>query len=416
MPKEVIIIGGGMAGLSAAAELRGCRVTLVEAKNRFGGRIHTLYKDGNVIELGAEFVHGQNKALLSVIHNAGLALADASERNQMLVAGRLQPIALWDKFGELAARIETQKPDKSFLSFIDETALDEGGRKMMLTFVAGFDAADPARISAHSLRRAEYASEQMNGQKEARLQTGYASLAEFMESKARHSGATLLKNVVVHAVRWRRGRVQVEASCDRLTETFLADAAIVTLPLGVLKARAVTFEPALPDKEEAVAGLEFGNAIKLTLVFRRPWWPDPDFGFIHTLDESLQTWWSDSRGPILTGWAGGPKADALLNHSPAELEVLAVEALSRLFSISLQKIRTELISSHTHNWAHDPHIRGAYSYIPVGGLFYPKQLGAPVKETLFFAGEATARDGQMGTVFAALESGQRVARELMNAI
>jgi len=64
------------------------------------------------------------------------------------------------------------------------------------------------------------------------------------------------------------------------------------------------------------------------------------------------------------------------------------------------------------NWAADPHMRGAYSYIPVNGLFLPKQLGAPVANTLFFAGEATARDAQTGTVFAALESGLRVADEI----
>jgi len=73
--------------------------------------------------------------------------------------------------------------------------------------------------------------------------------------------------------------------------------------------------------------------------------------------------------------------------------------------------RPELVASYTHNWTQDPHVRGAYSYIPVGGLFLPKQLAAPVEHTLFFAGEATALDGQMGTVFGALESGHRAARE-----
>ena len=87
-------------------------------------------------------------------------------------------------------------------------------------------------------------------------------------------------------------------------------------------------------------------------------------------------------------------------------------ALARLFSTSTDRVRSELLSVQTHNWASDPFARGAYSYIPVNGLFLPKQLSAPVENTLFFAGEATAHDAQMGTVFGALESGLRVAREV----
>ena len=69
MPKSVIIIGGGIAGLSAANELlrSGCIVTVLEAKKRFGGRMHTI-RDGKLpIELGAEFIHGKSKPLLHAI-------------------------------------------------------------------------------------------------------------------------------------------------------------------------------------------------------------------------------------------------------------------------------------------------------------------------------------------------------------
>jgi len=190
-----------------------------------------------------------------------------------------------------------------------------------------------------------------------------------------------------------------------------AEAALITLPLGIWKAREVLFEPALPEKQEAADQLQFGNVTKVTLVFREQWWKK--FGFIHAFEEPIPTWWTDPRGPVLTGWAGGPKADALVMHSPAQLEMLALKILSKIFR--KKALQRKLVACHTYNWANDPQIRGAYSYIPVNGLDLPKALGAPIASTLFFAGEATVRDAQMGTVFGALESGLRAAREILGA-
>lgn len=412
MPKEIIIIGGGIAGLTAATQLSGFRVTVLEAKNRFGGRIHTLKSAGNVIETGAEFIHGESKSLLGAIRSAGLDIQPASPRNQVHEGNRLTPINLWEQWGELSKRIEPKKRDISFLSFINEEPLSEPTKRMMVAFVSGFNAADPGQISAHSLRLADYSSEHMNGDQQSRLRTGYSDLVNSLEARARSAGANLLKNVEVRTVRWKAGQVHLEALTENHTETFSSDAVILTLPLGVLKSGAVVFQPALPEKQEAIAGLQFGHAVKIVLVFRKHWWLERDFGFIHSLDEPLQTWWSDPRGPVLTGWAGGPKAELLLRHSPEELEEVAIATLSRLFAVPEKEVRSHLVASHTHNWSNDPHVRGAYSYIPVDGLFLPKQLGAPVENTLFFAGEATATDAQLGTVFAALESGERVAREV----
>lgn len=412
MRKNIIIIGGGIAGLSAAATSRECRVTLLEAKDRFGGRICTQKTESGLVELGAEFIHGCNKSLLDAIHDARLSTHSVSKQNQYFVSGKLEPFPVWEKFGELTDRIDPNQRDPSFLQFLETQSLDKPTRRKMIAFAEGFNAAHADRLSAHSLRRAGYSAAQMDGEEQSRIDQGYSALVDFFVTKAQESGATLHTDTVVHAVRWQRGQVEVEATRDEKVEIFTGDAAIVTLPLGVLKARDVTFEPALPDKEEAITGLEFGNVVKIVLVFQKPGWPGRDFGFIHALDEALPTWWSDPRGATLVGWAGGSKADALAAHSPAQLETLALEILSRLFPCSVDAIRAQFISSYTHDWQADPHVRGAYSYISVNGLFLPKQLGAPVEGTLFFAGEATAQDAQTGTVFAALESGLRVAREI----
>jgi monoamine oxidase len=194
-------------------------------------------------------------------------------------------------------------------------------------------------------------------------------------------------------------------------KTIEADAAVITLPLGVLKAGAVKFDPPLTQKLDAVRDLQFGNVLKVVHVFDRQWWPD--FGFIVAPEEVIPTWWTDPRGLVLTGWAGGPKADSLINYSPDEIETLGLSILERIFPSHTAAMYDSHAGAHVHNWAHDRDIRGAYSYIPVNGLDLPRLLGAPLADTLFFAGEATVTDAQTGTVFGAYESGLRAAHELI---
>jgi monoamine oxidase len=169
----------------------------------------------------------------------------------------------------------------------------------------------------------------------------------------------------------------------------------------------------LPEKFEAARGLEFGNVVRIVFQFRESFWED--YGFVHVLDRPLLTWWNDPRGPIVTGWAGGPHADVLLKHSRLELEEMGLEILGDILSERKDVLRSRLVASHYKNWTDDPHIRGAYSYIPVNGLDLPQVLAAPIAGTLFFAGEATVADAQTGTVFGAMESGLRAAREILDS-
>ena len=105
------------------------------------------------------------------------------------------------------------------------------------------------------------------------------------------------------------------------------------------------------------------------------------------------------------------------SHSKAYLEALGLKILRKILfaKTSPASLRHQLVASHYCNWAADPLIRGAYSYLPVNGLDLPKLLAAPVADTLFFAGEATVSDAQTGTVFGALQSGLRVAREILQS-
>ncbi|MGH7951907.1 MAG: flavin monoamine oxidase family protein [Limisphaerales bacterium] len=409
----MIVVGGGIAGLAAARELarNGIAVTVIEAKNRFGGRIHTIRAGPFPVELGAEFVHGENQPLLKIIHEANLSIHAAPELKQLFKNGKLEPIIFWDLIGEIISRVNPREGDCSFAEFLAREISDEQNRKLARDFVEGFDAAHTERISAHALLRAQFAAEQMNGAQQSRVNEGYSALIDFLEREIENHGGGLLKETIARRIYWKTGAVEVRAQRGENVETHNADAAILALPLGILKTNEVIIEPLLAEKQEAIRELEFGNAMKMTFLFQNQWWKN--FGLVHALDEPMPTWWDDPRGPMLTGWAGGPKADALRHCSPPELETLGLKILGRIFSESAASLRKQLIASHTWNWARDPQVRGAYSYIPVNGLDLPKRLAAPVADTLFFAGEATVSDAQTGTVFGAFESGLRAAREIL---
>jgi monoamine oxidase len=412
---EAVIIGGGISGLAAALELarNGISVTVLEAKIRFGGRILTIRPNGIPIELGAEFIHGRSKSLLQAVQDARLATQTVPDANRILENGKLQSIKIWDIISEVLKRVDFRKPDCSIDDFLAQQTLDDRTRRLVKHFVIGFDASRADRISAHACRQAEHSGEQMSMDQQLRVADGYSALVDYFVREIEALGGRLITDAKVRYVRWEKGKIEVLARLDRGFKVFRAGTVVVTLPLGVLKAGEVIFEPSLPEKSEAVHGLEFGNVVKTIFHFKESSWDD--FGFIHVPEAPIPTWWSDSRGSVVVGWAGGSHADPLLRSSTDELSAMGLEILSKILfnGTPVSALRERLLSVHCYNWAEDSEIRGAYSYIPVNGLELPKLLAAPVEDTLFFAGEATVCDAQTGTVFGALETGQRAAKEIL---
>jgi hypothetical protein len=102
-------------------------------------------------------------------------------------------------------------------------------------------------------------------------------------------------------------------------------------------------------------------------------------------------WWTayPARVPIVTGWCGGPSARALSQLPAGDLASRAIGSLSRQLRIRRQRLRSLVEAAWTHDWEHDPFARGAYSYQTVDGSSAPAMLARPLRQTLFFAGEAT---------------------------
>lgn len=227
-------------------------------------------------------------------------------------------------------------------------------------------------------------------------------------------------------VEWRRGEVTVTTrATDTLTdtlETHTAKAAVVTLPLGVLKEGAVTFSPELPEKQALIARMGWGQAVRLTFRFRPEFWrlvpehvrgSEGRFkGFLNAPGEAFPVWWALTDAPILTAWAAGDAAAAVAGLSPARQLRAAVGALASILGATPQAVKAQLAGWRTHGWFDDPYSRGAYSFVAAGQESAAVELALPHEATLYFAGEATAED--VGTVHGAMESGLRAAKELIS--
>ena len=435
---DVVVIGAGVAGLAAAAELRqaGLDVVVLEARDRLGGRVHTLHPPGVgvAIELGAEFVHGPQESLFDIAREAGSVVYELTGGRWRARRGRLTPLDdFWPRIARVLRRMDdVREPDRSVADFLRE-AFPAGtmreDRKLARHFVEGFHAADVRRIGERGLAGASGAEDE-DERRLFRLARGYGAVVRWL---ARGVADTVRPGMVATAVRWERGRARVLARARRGAERLELDAraVLVTVPLGVLQAPpgatgAIAFDPDIPGHRAEAARLAMGSVVRVAFAFREPFWESREvrgrtlrqLGFLHADDAPVPVWWTTfpARSALLVGWAGGPNAAALSGEGRERIRAAAIETLASAFRLTRRRLAGMVREWWTHDWQRDPFARGAYSYALVGGSEAPARLARPVERTLFFAGEAYDAEGANGTVHGALESGRRTARALARTL
>lgn len=435
---DVVIIGAGAAGLSAARALAeaGRSVLLLEARDRLGGRIWTRHEvgAGAAVELGAEFIHGQIPQTLDLLHETGEVALDTQGAHWTFLQGQLQ-----ERTDDLFEQIQTAmraadltgKADISFQAFLDQArhhGVSQDAIALARRFVQGFDAADPVRVSAQSIAE-EWASGGMLDAPQFRPSGGYSSVVRALAGRLGRNNVHIQLQTVVKSIRWQEGAVDIEGSFIGRPFSVRAPKAVITVPVGVLQLphsapAAIHFSPSLQEKRTALAGILSGSVLKVVLRFRTPFWEELDGGryhdasFFHSLETSFPTFWTSLpvRSPFLNAWIGGPPAELLSERSDAEIVEAALTSLERMFGDRLPAGQAQLESAHLHNWQRDPFSCGAYSYVAVGNNNTARrELAAPLKDTLFFAGEATDTEGETATVAGALQSGARAAREVIGS-
>ena len=428
--KDVIVLGAGIAGLAAARVLAesGQQVTIVDAQDRVGGRILSQHSGDESIELGAEFVHGKPPELWRLIQEAHLETYELNGKQFCWQKGTLSECS--DEFNQdfqwLEALKDWDEEDCSFSDYLVRADVPKHSWQRLIGYVEGFNAADHRVIGVASLGMQQKAEDAVEGDCLFRLRLGYAQLPEFLAQKLQQAGDKISLNTRIEAVHWKRGSVDVHCQTAGQSRVLQADAAIVTLPLGVLQHGDVQFSPEPSKTMHAVGRMRMGHVWRTVFLFRERFWATlkdhplceqlRKLSFLFSFESMPPTWWTqfpeDSRG--LTAWAGGPRAESMSKQSVDKLQFDAYKSLAEIFGQDVSAIRSMLIDSRSHDWQNDPYARGAYSYVPAGALDAPAQISEPVQNTLFFAGEHTDTTGHWGTVHGALRSGLRVADQVLN--
>jgi monoamine oxidase len=430
---DVIVIGAGAAGLSAAADLAasGLDVTVLEARDRVGGRIltHRPPSTGWPIELGAEFVHGRPREIWELIESAQLETREVGGEPWCHRDGLLERCPeLRGRVERLLDRMSTAHGDLSFKEFLDSAPGAEAPeiQSRATAFVEGFNAAHADRVSVQWLLDSREADELIGADHSYRLVDGYGQIVTQLMKRVEGGACEVRLNTTVRAMRWRQGAVTIVTGKG---ETLKARRAVVSLPLGVLRvplgAGGIAFDPDLGAKHDAFTRIDVGDVARVVLVFHERFWEHVErsgrslerLSFLFSTDPWFPTWWTTmpATSPILTGWAAAGRAERLCGRDPAWIVERAISSLAEIFGIDRSVVHSTLRQSYFHDWRADPFSRGAYSYVLVGGARSPGELGAPLDGTLFFAGEATDTTGHNGTVHGAIASGKRAAREVLAA-
>lgn len=398
---EVVVIGGGAAGVAAAKRLAqaSIRVLLVEARSRLGGRAWTV-DDGNghALDLGCGWLHSADRnPWVGVAQQEGFAIDKTPPpwMNRPPLEASFSPADYDDfrrAFGEFYERLEEAAPGKTDAPA--STLLDPKSRwnpllDAMSTYISG---AELERVSLKDLDN--YHNTSVNW----RVVEGYGTLIST-------HGATLpaMFDCPVSGIDHSGARLKVQTSRGSIT----ADQAIVTVPSAILAAERIRFTPALPDKIEAAGGLPLGLADKLFMSLdNAAEFPTSTRLFAHTDRTATAGYHVRPFGwPMIEAYFAGSCAAELEASGEGAFFDFAVAELVGVFGSDFAR---RLKPFRVHHWGADPFALGSYSFARPGYADRRAVLAEPVDDRLFFAGEAcslhdfsTAHGGYLTGVAAA---------------
>jgi monoamine oxidase len=391
------VVGAGLAGLVAAAELAraGAEVVVLEARSRVGGRVWSQRLDnGAVVEMGAEYILPGNTAIRELVERQGLGLWDKGIRY-----GRRDPRGgIGTTHEELAAAVADVERSlavgdaqpQSARAFLEGLDIPPGAREAILARVEISSANSADRVAAGDLAGVAHIDDEPAPSIAGGNQRLPLALAESL-------GSSVQLNSPVTAIEWGE-RARLFAGGGE----FDADACVIAVPASVLDR--IAFEPPLPSALADPLGLvTYGHAAKLFVPLRTPAPPSA----VMSVPERYWTWTATGDGgrtqPLVSAFAG----------SQAALDALEVDAGPERWLDSLERLREDLDLDRggavLSTWADDPWVRAAYSTSP------PAEVAAAVERPtgpLAFAGEHTA--GPYAALMeGAIRSGRRAARSLI---
>ncbi len=426
--QQIIVIGAGIAGITAAKKLQteGYRVVVLEGRDRIGGRIWTDNSLGVPLDLGAAWIHKVNGNPLSpIVKQLGISTIKSDYDSQWNYQG----------VNQLLDEVEERRINKVFQIFTTRVAKlkDENplSNSTSLAEVAQ-QVIQSERIDGITLKgfRARLASaiESEMGDNLANLGIrGFNEDAEFTGADVVFpQGYTQVVQALAKDLDIRTGHLVQKIDYDdmgvKVTTnhgTFNGLRVIVTVPLGVLKSGAINFLPTLPKaKLRAIQQLGMGALNKLVLKFPKQFWSSEPHSLAYVnndLDRQLPdryiefwNWQKYIKQPILVALVSGSFSRSLSQMSQSEATQNIMMDLQAMFGKDISPPTASLLTQ----WHNDPFAYGSYTIFTPNASFEDcDRLAEPVGDRLFFAGEATYGK-YLGTVHGALLSGEREANRI----
>ncbi|WP_334357105.1 MULTISPECIES: flavin monoamine oxidase family protein [unclassified Bradyrhizobium] len=407
---DVAIIGAGAAGLGAANALKnsGLSALVLEARDRVGGRAHTIMASPDVtFDVGCGWLHSADQnSFVKIAEQLNFEINKSLPPWRERAYGKAFPqddrddfIRALDAFYDRAekAAIEAEQSGRDVPASL---FLEPGNRwnpmiDAISTYINGCELDQVSILDMDA-----YEDTDLNW----RIRRGYGALIAAY-------GATcpLALNCKVTLIDHSAKRVRIETSQGTLT----ADRVIVTAPTNLIADETIRFHPPLPAKVDAARGLPLGLADKVTLALDEPE-ALPKEGNLRaaTMRTAMGTYHLRPFGqPCIEGFFGGRYARSLEDAGDG---ALAAASIDEIVSILGNDFRRKLKPLAESRWAHDPFARGSYSYALPGHAGDREVLAAPVDGRLFFAGEATSPEF-FSTAHGARDSGERAAGEVTAA-
>lgn len=419
---SVGIVGAGISGLYAALLLkqRGIKVEIFEASDEIGGRIKRLSDFSDFqIDLGPEFIHGQNSIWYDLARNSGLELNVNSltsffaHNNNLLSSAAFEALPEYAAFSSLLDSLaDYSGSDISALSYAQVSSLPDSMMSAWNSKVANSRGTDSSKIGMTGLAFTE-----------SNWQSGDDVLVsnnfDFYHSIEQSFGSLIANvrlNTPIETIGYGGSKVTLQDSDGNIYEK---DRVIVTAPLGVLKSQLINFNPNLPPLHlQAINAMSMDKGLRILLKFSQRFWSE-NMGFIYGGSLVPQYWTPGANGRsnannVLSCSVNGVYADNL-ELLGADMIPAILSELDTLFGNNAAT--TSFVDAHLHNWADEPYIQGVSSFHPP--LFSPElrgQLGTPVNNKLFFAGEHTHSEGHHGTVQGALETALRAVNQILLSV
>jgi monoamine oxidase len=405
---DVAVIGAGAAGLGAANALKnsGLSVIVLEARDRVGGRAHTIMAAADVtFDLGCGWLHSANQnSFVKIAEQLNFEIDKTLPPWRERAYGNAFPRAERDAFiraleefyerAEQAAKMARQAGRDSAANLY----LEPGNRwnpmiDAISTYINGCELDEVSILDMDA-----YEDTNINW----RLWRGYGALIA-----AYGASCPLALDCNVALIDHSEKRVRIETSRGTLT----ADKVIITVPTNLIADEAIRFHPPLPAKVDAARGLPLGLADKVVVALDEPE-ALPKDGNLRgaTMRTEMGTYHLRPFGqPCIEGFFGGRFAQSLEDSGPG---ALAATSIDEIVSFLGNDFRRKLKPLAESRWAHDPFARGSYSHALPGHAGDRAVLAAPVDGRLFFAGEATS-PGFFSTAHGARDSGERAAGEVL---